>query len=223
MPKRYFENTLSDDYENVVNTPLDHWNDKIHDLVECVSQNARSSPKNTLYTGTTGIAYMFYRLAVSDKFKYDSTTFLNKAVEILKLRENRFDCKKLGQFISGDAGVNAVSAAIYHQLGDVKMASMYLEQFERGLTNCKPMGRLRPGDDELFVGRSGYLYGVLWLEKVFGRKILQDQDVIEICSVIVESGRNYSKKTKSKFPLMFLFHNKEYLGKCLFNLCINNQ
>lgn len=213
MPKRYFENTLSDDCENVVNTSLDRWNDKIRNLVECISQNARSSPKNTLYTGTTGIAYMFYRLAVSDKFKYDSTTFLNKAVEILKLKENNSDCKKLARFISGDAGVNAVSAAIYHQLGDVKMATMYLEQFERGLTNCKPMGCLRPGDDELFVGRSGYLYGVLWLEKVFGRKILQDQDVIEICSVIVESGRKYSKKTKSTFPLMFLFHNKEYLGK----------
>lgn len=216
MPKRYFRNALSESNESLSETSDEFWLDKVKHLVERIGQNALS--KNTLYTGTAGIAYMFYRLSVSDKFENDSVTlFLNKAVEVLKLKEKSHSERKLGRFICGDAGVNAINAVIYHRTGDEKMATTYLQNFQNGITVYIPKGSLEPGEDELFCGRAGYLYGVLWLEKVFGRKILPDQDVIELCSLIVKSGRKYSKKNKSIFPLMYSYHNKEYLGKFLTN------
>lgn len=213
MTNRYFENSLHDYDAGVLNTSSKFWKNKIIDLTERVAKNASSSTKNTIYTGTTGIAYMFYRLAISNEFKNDSKNFLIKAIEVLQLTV--INCRKsTGQFICGDAGVNAVHAAIYHLLDDVKMAEMYLKHFENQQIIFKPASSIiKSGDDELFVGRTGYLFGVLWLEKVFGRKIIPDQDIIELCSAIVESGRQYSKRNKSIFPLMYSYHNKEYLGK----------
>lgn len=216
MSTRYFTNTLSDSDESVLNTPFDYWRNMVNGLTERVSRNAPSSSKNTLYTGTTGIAYMFYRLAVADAFGNGSTAFLNRAVDVLKLKQNNYDKHKLQRFICGDAGVNAVAAAIYHQFGPSdyeKLALTYLEHFQNGVAECKPIDSMEHGEDELFVGRAGYLCGVLWLEKIFGRKIIPDQDVIDVCSTIVELGRNYSEKNNSSFPLMFSYHGKEYLGK----------
>jgi len=214
MAKRYFKNIYSDSDESDLSTyNHEFWKGKINSLVQRIDQNASSSSKNTLYTGSTGIAYMFYYLAISNKFKNDPSTYLNKAIKVLKFKENSFNRKKSNQFICGDAGVNAVNAAIYHEIGDEETAETYLEYFENGVTICKPIDSLKPGEDELFVGRAGYLYGVLWLEKVFERKIIPDQDVIDICLTIVESGRQYSKTSKSLFPLMYTYHSKEYLGK----------
>lgn len=213
MAKRYFNNIYSKSHESDLCVNDKFWKDKVNSLMQLVDQNASSSSKNTLYTGTTGIAYMFYHLAISKEFKNNSSTYLNKAVKVLKIKENSFNQKKSNQFICGDAGVNAVNAAIFNQIGDTKMAEMYLKHFEKGVTICKPIDSLKSGEDELFVGRAGYLYGVLWLEKVFGKKIIPDQDVIDICSTIIESGRQYSKINKSMFPLMYSYHGKEYLGK----------
>jgi len=159
---------------------------------------------------------MFYRLSVAEAFGNGSTAFLNRAADVLKLKQNNCDKHKLGRFICGDAGVNAVAAASYRQFGQSdhkKLARTYLERFQNGVAECKPIDSAEHGEDELFVGRAGYLCGVLWLEKIFGRKIIPDQDVIDVCSTIVESGRNYSEKNKSTFPLMFSYHGKEYLGK----------
>lgn len=214
MSKLYFTNTLSDNDESVLDTPFEYWKNKINDLLEHIIQNAPSSSKNTLYTGTTGIAYMFCRLAVADKFGSNGTMeYLNKAVKVLKLKQNNYDKHKLQQFICGDAGVNAVTAAVYHQLGYERISRTYLEQFQNGVTKCKLIDCLAYGEDELFVGRAGYLCGVLWLEKIFGQKIVPDQHIIDVCSAIVESGRNYSRRNKCIFPLMFSYHGKEYLGK----------
>lgn len=212
MAKRYFNNIYSKSHESDLGVNDKFWKDKVNSLMQLVDQNASSSSKNTLYTGTTGIAYMFYHLAISKEFKNNSSTYLNKAVKVLKIKESSFNQKKSNQFICGDAGVNAVNAAIFNQIGDTKMAEMYLKRFENGVIICKPIDSLKPGEDELFVGRAGYLYGVLWLEKVFGKKIIPDQDVIDICSTIIESGRQYSKINKSIFPLMYSYHSKEYLG-----------
>jgi len=216
MSKRYFKNVFIDSQKIGSNTSYDFWKDKVCSLMERISQNTSLSSDNDLYTGTTGIAYMFYHLATSEGFKNDSTSLLNKAVAVSRLMEHNSSGKYPSQFICGDAGVNAVNAAIYHQMGDEKTAEIYLEHFKNGLAVCKPINFFKPGGDELFVGRAGYLYGLLWLEKVFNRKIIADLDIIQLCLTIVESGRNYSKKNKSLFPLMYSYYNTEYLGKYFF-------
>jgi len=213
MTKRYFENVSTDGQESALNTPYEFWKDKVFSILECISQNMSSIHDDDLYTGTTGIAYMFYHLSISDKFKNDGEAFLNKAIAVLRLGKSNFDHRSLCQFVCGDAGVNAVKAAIYHQVGNDKMTEMYLQNFKKGLSVCKPIDFFKHGGDELFVGRTGYLYGVLWLEKILGRKIIDDQDVNEICLTIIESGRRYSKRNRSIFPLMYSYYNTEYLGE----------
>jgi len=164
---------------------------------------------------------MFYRLAVSDEFKTDSATFLNRAVKVLMSRQDDSNSRRPNGFLSGDAGVNAINAVIRHLTGDATVAEMYLKRFENQATvhYGSTTDSVKPGEDELFIGRAGYLYGVLWLEKVFGKKIIPNQDIFAICLKIVQSGREYSKRNKSAFPLMYSYHNKEYLGKP-FNLSI---
>ncbi|CAH1710194.1 unnamed protein product [Aphis gossypii] len=212
MSKRYFDNVFSDGQEVSPNMYYDFFKQNVHTLMEDISLNTSLSPDNDLYTGTTGIAYMYYHLATSERFKNDSPILLNKAVEVSRLMRQNSSEKYSSQFICGDAGVNAVNAAIFHKIGDDKTAEMYLEHFKNGLAVCKPINFFKPGGDELFVGRAGYLFGLLWLEKVFNRKIIADLDIIQLCLTIVESGRNYSKKNKSIFPLMYSYYNTEYLG-----------
>jgi hypothetical protein len=214
MPKRYFKNVLSDNGDILSNCSDAFWKGKINYLVESISINASSSDEQILYIGTSGIAYMFYHLATSDKFKNESEIFLNKAITVLQLKGDIFYPKSNGKFLCGDAGINAVNASIYHLIGDSKMAEMYLTHFKKGVADYRLTNLTEK--DELFVGRAGYLYGVLWLEKVFGKKIVADQDIFELCSAIVESGRKYSVRNKSIFPLMYSYYGKEYLGKFYF-------
>lgn len=218
MAKRYFNNVFSDSQEISLDKPYSFWKDQVRTITESISQNALSTANidNDLYTGTTGIAYMFYRLAVSDQFYHESSTLINKAIAVLKLNKKNLFQKSLSQFICGDAGVNAVNAVVFHQAGDDNMAEKYLMLFRSGFATCKPIDFFKHGGDELFVGRTGYLYGVLWLEKMFGKKVIDDKHVIDLCSTIVESGRRYSKRNKSLFPLMYSYYNTEYLGKFYF-------
>ena len=67
------------------------------------------------------------------------------------------------------------------------------------------------GSDEMFLGRSGYLAGCLWLHKQLGREvsrvctfkshlclapppqIIPEEKLFHMCDVIVESGRRFSR------------------------------
>lgn len=82
--------------------------------------------------------------------------------------------------------------------------------------NCKPLNFLRCGGDELLVGRAGYLSGVLWLEKVFGKGTFPAKDINELCKCIVESGRKYAQHHRSPCPLMYSYYDVEYLGQLIF-------
>jgi len=160
---------------------------------------------------------MFYRLAISDQFKNNSNIYLNKAIKVLEEINKSYDKTYQCKFICGKAGIDAVNAAIYHLMANESKAQEYLDMFKGGATICKAIEYHKMyGGDELFVGRTGYLFGVLWLESVFSRKIIPDQDIIDICSTIVESGRKYSETNESIFPLMYSYYSTEYLGKHIF-------
>jgi hypothetical protein len=96
--------------------------------------------------------------------------------------------------------------------GDKSNADLYLKAYIDSAANCKPLRFLQCGSDELFVGRAGYLSGVLWLEKVFGKGIFPAKDINELCDSIVESGRRYAEDYRSPCPLMYSYYKVEYLG-----------
>jgi hypothetical protein len=88
-----------------------------------------------------------------------------------------------------------------------------LKAYIDSAANCKPLNFLRCGGDELLVGRAGYLSGVLWLEKVFGKETFPAKDINELCKCIMESGRKYAQRHRSPCPLMFSYYDVEYLGQ----------
>jgi len=91
-----------------------------------------------------------------------------------------------------------------------------LKAYIDSAANCKPLNFLHCGGDELLVGRAGYLSGVLWLEKVFGKGTFPAKDINELCKCIVESGRKYAQRHRSPCPLMYSYYNVEYLGQSIF-------
>lgn len=212
MSKRYFDNACIESQSDDLNVN-DVWKGRIKQLVKEVKKNFTKSQLNDLYLGTAGITYMFYYLAKREQQQNDITIYLNDAMEIINLKRSVNLIHGHNKFLCGDAGINAVNAAIYQLKGDEKMTEFHLQHFKDGLKHCKQIDFLRTGKDELFYGRTGYLFGVLWLEKEFGRKIISDEDIIELCSIIIDSGRKYSEKNNSIFPLMYSFYNTEYLGK----------
>ncbi|XP_050543974.1 lanC-like protein 3 homolog [Daktulosphaira vitifoliae] len=213
MAKRFFENIFPSYTPRELNTSPQYWRTRLFDMVDYIKKNAALSNDNDLYTGSTGIAFMFFCLAESDGYRNDAKKFLNYAIECLSLKPAiLFSSSSACQFICGDAGINAVSAVIYHRVGNEILANKHLESFKKGAITCQPIDFFKPGGDELFVGRAGYLCGILWLEKILGKEILPDTDIIQLCSTIVESGRKYSRRTKSIFPLMYSYYKTEYLG-----------
>lgn len=75
------------------------------------------------------------------------------------------------------------------------------------------MNFFRPGSDELFVGRAGYLCGSLLLNRKLGRTVVPSEVTRPLFDAIIESGRQYSQKHHSKSPLMYSYYRTEYLGK----------
>ncbi|KAJ6596717.1 LanC-like protein 3 like, partial [Pseudolycoriella hygida] len=64
----------------------------------------------------------------------------------------------------------------------------------------------------IIVGRAGYLSGMHFLNKQIKPKRYTDDEILNLCKVIIDSGRSYSKIKKSIFPLAYPFHASEYLG-----------
>lgn len=74
------------------------------------------------------------------------------------------------------------------------------------------MNFFRPGSDELFVGRAGYLCGSLLLNKKLGRTVVPSEVTRPLFDAIIESGRQYSQSHRSRSPLMYSYYRTEYLG-----------
>ncbi|CAH1991314.1 unnamed protein product [Acanthoscelides obtectus] len=58
---------------------------------------------------------------------------------------------------------------------------------------------------------SGYVLGALWMSKETNTPLPQ-QEIYDLCKIIVQSGRNYSKRHQLPCPLMYAYYQVEYLG-----------
>lgn len=66
--------------------------------------------------------------------------------------------------------------------------------------------------DELLYGRAGYLYALLFINKNISPAPIDDELIKRIIDCILSSGREYSMSKSYKTPLMYSWHEKEYLG-----------
>lgn len=78
---------------------------------------------------------------------------------------------------------------------------------------CVPVNFYKPGSDEFFVGRTGFLAACAMLNKRLGRTIVSSDIVLPLCNTIIDSGRRTSKQMGSESPLLFVYYDVAYLGE----------
>lgn len=66
--------------------------------------------------------------------------------------------------------------------------------------------------DELLYGKSGYLYSLLYTKKNISNDLIKDKDIKALINKLLINGKKYSSKNNSEAPLMYSWHDKEYLG-----------
>lgn len=166
-----------------------------------------------LYTGSAGIAYMFYKLSQS-KVKESFPEALNQAGHYIKKAtscdtSNRH--KELSvMFLCGNAGIWSVSAAI--SKATAKDYAQAVNNFSIGLGVCQKIAFNTYGNDEVLFGRAGYLSGMYWLNTEVRRDIFSKEQILQVCETMYQSGIAYSKKKKISIPLMYECYDSRYLG-----------
>ena len=103
--------------------------------------------------------------------------------------------------------------SISHLISDHRHeAEQYIQKFLEMGNICQPLNFFRPGSDELFVGRAGYLCGSLLLNKKLGRTVVPSEVTRTLFDAIMQSGQQYSRSHHSRSPLMYSYYRTEYLG-----------
>ncbi|VEN57357.1 unnamed protein product, partial [Callosobruchus maculatus] len=218
---RYFPNPKPD-YQQETGTPSipkEDLKNNLSEILDKITSHIKPIEKNGgngIYLGTGGIAYMYYHLSKIPTLEAERSDFLNKAVEYLKPALMVASCtahkkKDVPSFILGNCGIYAVAAAVFNATGDESQCKQFIQMYYEAATICKDFNFLSCGSDELFVGRAGYVLGALWMAKETNTP-LPIQEIYGLCKIIVQSGRNYSKRHQLPCPLMYAYYQVEYLG-----------
>lgn len=174
---RYFENRFPDfSPGSKVDVNQARWTSQVVQIAESIVQGMPATLENCdggIYVGNAGIAYMFYCLAQNESFKDMRSSYLEKAVIYGNISQEyvRNSSHDKASFILGEAGVLAVSSLVYEATGSSSKADRFAQKYAAIADICLPINFLRCGSDELFVGRAGYLCGIMNLNKKLKRQV----------------------------------------------------
>lgn len=219
MSDRYFKNNFEDFSPNqlpIVNVTfvkslIKKYVKSIIDNTDPRLYKLNSRSRADLYVGLAGISFMFLRMSQSQlRSEYPA---INLAKTYIDEAEKALCMSGLRRFISllsGNAGVHIVSAVVNQTMGlspenDIKSLLKGFEMFEHP-------DYLDDGQDEMMVGRSGFLMAIQWLQQKLKAEIISSNEMSKLARIIIKSGRNYSRENHLAIPLMFQYHGREYLG-----------
>ncbi|CAG9803386.1 unnamed protein product [Chironomus riparius] len=216
MSERYFVNKFSD-YPGTQTVHIDKTfiKDLIGKYVESVLKNTDPRKyknfRSDLYVGLSGIAFMFLKLSKSPlKDQYpaleQAKLYADAAEESLILSGSR----KHISLLSGDAGVHIVSAAVNKAIG--RSSDNVIENLLKGINIFDNPEYLDDGQDEMLVGRCGYIMGINWLNQQLSNEVISSNEMNRLAQIMLKSGRDYSQLKKLDVPLMYQYHGREYLG-----------
>ncbi|EEC20188.1 lanC-like protein 3 [Ixodes scapularis] len=221
-PKRYFANNLPDYDGSPIPLERELWVERCRDTVQRVFAHqgtAFDDCEGGLYVGVAGVAYMALRIAQSPHFAADKGRLLARAqgymAHALSYADHpsvRGDRSVQAAFLLGNAGVWALAAVVANQAARQDDCDNYVARYAALADFCSPVKFLDCGSDELFVGRAGYLTGLLYLNSKLGIEVLPQEKVAVLLSSVVHSGREYARKHRSPCPLMYAYYDVEYLG-----------
>lgn len=219
MSERYFKNPfkdytpdtsfsidekfLKDLITKYVKKILEHTDPQKHKI------NYRS--RGDLYVGFSGIAFMLFKLSKSSMANdfpalERAKMYSDIAEKILAL----LGSQKHISLLSGNAGVHVMSAAVSKALN--KNIDKNIKNLLLGMNIFENPQYLDDGQDEMLVGRCGYVLGIQWLQNELNLEIISNNDMNKLAQIMLESGRNYARENEHKVPLMFQYHGREYLG-----------
>jgi lantibiotic modifying enzyme len=212
---RYFENPYEDYTASASGFVIDK-NEivpQINEHLQNITTRLQPSSNNVdggMYVGVTGVSYMFYYISKNPALSEYKREYLLRSMDYLKPALATSTGDK-SSFLLGDAGTYALATVLMKLTGNERYKetlNMYKAQYSQILMpqylNCSC--------DEFFVGRTGYLAGVLWMSRELQAQIFSNEELYRICDVIVACGRHYSSMAQSPSPLMFHYYNTEYLG-----------
>ncbi|KAJ6648447.1 LanC-like protein 3 like [Pseudolycoriella hygida] len=224
MERKYFENPYQDYAGEGFEVDEDFVRSSIAEYVQIIIQNTfpksvYGGDKNTnLFIGTAGIAYMFYKMHISPRdFKAYRPLF--------HAQEYIFDSKRnapnyrhkvyedfKAAFFTGNAGMYCVSAAISSAMEQEGMMANDLINFHEGYEKCLVFDFISHGRDTMLVGRSGFLSGIYFLNKHMLPQQYTNEQILDLCQLIVRGGRDASLRKGSSFPLVYPYHRCEHFG-----------
>jgi len=159
----------------------------------------------TVFTGSYGIAYMFWKLSNDAESREEKDFLLNKSAEYLFIKppqQKRAHRVPLITFIEGNAGLNALGIIIS---SDAEKKAMY----KAGLESLKEfVTKEFTPSNEMLYGKCGYLWALMFVKKNVP-SINLDDDIENAAKILLKEGKEYNLKVP---PLMYSWHNKEYLG-----------
>lgn len=221
MPKRrYFPNKLIDYNPGAdVHINKDWWHGQILAIVKSITDALQSqiSQDGGLYVGSAGVAYMLYYISNYEPFYQHKAHFIQLSQSILS-KDIPFTEKQSSKsadkvsFLLGPSGLYTVGALVGKLMQKQDLVQDNVKKFQAVASECIKPNFLKCGSDELFVGRAGFLSGVLAMEKKIGIKVLDEKLINDICRAMVISGAEYSKRHQTKSPLMYAYYDTEYLG-----------
>jgi hypothetical protein len=129
-----------------------------------------------VYTGSLGLIFMCYKMLSSgrfDEYQHQIKDYMN---ECLKANEQYYMSNDVRQtreisFILGKGGLYVMGSLVSSALGLRENAGRYASDYADLANVCEPINFLPKGSDELFVGRAGFLCGLLVLKKYLNLQV----------------------------------------------------
>ncbi|XP_033116538.1 lanC-like protein 2 isoform X2 [Anneissia japonica] len=172
-------------------------------LNDGLQRDSSSDGDYSIYTGKTGIALLYLHLYNTNS----DETYLTKAEEYISKSLKHLKGRR-ATFLCGDAGPLAVGSVVYNKMGKKQKSKDCVERLQKLVDIV--LDESIP--DELLYGRAGYLYALLFVEHFLGEETIQKNIIEKVTMMVLDSGKALARKEKSKSPLMYKWHDKQYLG-----------
>ncbi|XP_015437581.1 PREDICTED: lanC-like protein 1 isoform X2 [Dufourea novaeangliae] len=161
---------------------------------------------NSVYTGTAGIAYMFYHYGKC----FNEPAYIRKAAKLLGTSVSKFRGRREITFVTGIAGPLALHAVVSHSEGNEKESENMITRLKS--LSSHVLDERSELSDELLYGRIGYLFALLFVNSHISPPPVEDDIIKQVVTITIKSGNIYAASTKYKTPLMYAWHDSEYLG-----------
>ncbi|XP_048335629.1 lanC-like protein GCL1 [Ziziphus jujuba] len=118
-------------------------------------------------------------------------------------------------FLCGRGGIYALGAVVANYMGNQQRRDLYLNLFlEVAQERALPVGPEEGGfgmSYDLLYGRSGFLWGALFISKYIGENKLPSDLLTSIVDAVLAGGRA-GASDKTSCPLMYRWHGTRYWG-----------